>query len=437
MRLLRRRESKEPAPRAAAVLSPSCARAMLSPGSSSSVEATPSSASSLRTLPFEVCDDSPDASVRQRSEEREADEPPAKRTPQWKAAGSNSPTKLKAIARSTVKLPPLISQSTMPKLEDVTAASLLAWHAGRLVLHHNLKEKRLRRTSKTPFDTEDLLVTLAANPWHQSPEKPRTCVDRLKLKFGVARIFSKVYNLGIREGRAAWQLTWSVTPADIRENWARLLEAEGYEKLEQEAEPKQEEVEPVSRAVDCHGAMLTWQTALGRGDDIVRHWLSHKISRDVLVELMEGDESCKAIFKTFCAFVDNLVSQNGFKHYACAMELNAQDAARAVVHLHAYVAISWVQGRTPELVKGKLQQEDWQYCGFAPHVTLTKIKRNADPRKLICQGLFYCAAPKIGSVFRHCSIEPGKDRALCPRAWMPRLDGSCRNPEATSAATPC
>lgn len=375
------------------------------------MEESPSAAATPRPLPLVASGDLSPATVRPRAEDDSDEGPPAKRTPECKAmvALGSSPTKLKAIARKTLKLPPLILQSTLPKYQDVTAANLLAWHAGCLVLHHDLKEKRVRRSSKAPLDTESIIVTCAAAPDHPGGDRTRSWQERQSIKHNAARLFSKVFQMTAVQGRTAWQPIWANAPEAVRANWGRLLEAEGYEKLVQEAEPPSDEPEDGSHVVECHGAMLTWQSLLGRSDDPVRCWLSHNIGRDVLVELMQGDEICKSVFKTFCSFVDDLASPNGFKHFACAMELNAPDAARAVVHLHAYIAISWIQGRIPELVKGTFLQEQWQYGGYAPHVAFTKIKRNADPKKLICQGLFYCAAPKIGSVFRHCSLEPGKD----------------------------
>ncbi len=40
------------------------------------------------------------------------------------------------------------------------------------------------------------------------------------------------------------------------------------------------------------------------------------------------------------------------------------------------------------------------------------VKRNADPKKLMTQGLFYCGARKVGFVFQYSSCTPGKERCL-------------------------
>ena len=171
--------------------------------------------------------------------------------------------------------------------------------------------------------------------------------------------------------------------------------------------------------------MLTWQSCLGRGDDVVRHWLSHDISERVLLELMQGDATCQALFKAFLSFLQCMVRRTGFTHHAAAMELNSEDRSTcAVVHFHAYCCVDW-DVRKPDLQKVNFVRKDWQYDGYSPHVKCTMVKRNADPKKLMTQGLFYWAARKVGSVFQFSSCTPGKDR--CVQGLL-LLAGSTKRP---------
>ena len=80
-----------------------------------------------------------------------------------------SPSRLRMIARSRLKLPPFVSQVNLPLLDVVTAASFLAWHAGKLVLFHNLREVRTRKTRKIGLTTEDIIVALAGNSQAEVP----------------------------------------------------------------------------------------------------------------------------------------------------------------------------------------------------------------------------------------------------------------------------
>ena len=322
-----------------------------------------------------------------------------------------SPSRLRMIARSRLKLPPFVSQVNLPLLEVVTAASFLAWHAGKLVLFHNLREVRTRKTRKIGLTTEDIIVALAGNSQAEVPGKSHNWRDRLGICHAVSRIFADAYQLGRVSARGDWQKLWHSAPPVVRENWCHLLSTDAYGTLSTQAAVPTQDGEALP-CEECCGCMLTWQSCLGRGDDVVRHWLSHDISERVLLELMQGDATCQALFKAFLSFLQCMVRRTGFTHHAAAMELNSEDRSTcAVVHFHAYCCVDW-EVRKPDLLKVNFVRKDWQYDGYAPHVKFTMVKRNADPKKLMTQGLFYCASRKVGSVFQFSSCSPGKDRCV-------------------------
>ena len=80
-----------------------------------------------------------------------------------------SPSRLRMFARSRLKLPPFVSQVNLPLLDVVTAASFIAWHAGKLVMLHNFREVRTRKSRKIGLTTEDVIVALASDSLTEVP----------------------------------------------------------------------------------------------------------------------------------------------------------------------------------------------------------------------------------------------------------------------------
>ncbi len=156
------------------------------------------------------------------------------------------------------------------------------------------------------------------------------------------------------------------------------------------------------------GALLTWQTTLGRGGDPVQNWIQHGITADMVSELTQGDSFCQEWFERFRATVVSYVERHGVQHWACCVELSP-DQQNAIVHVHAYVAPSWPPLPNGEKRKVKIVPEDWVYEGFRPNVKGALVRRNACVKKVLAAGFFYCSAKKIGSVFRASSLTPGKD----------------------------
>ena len=257
--------------------------------------------------------------------------------------------------------------------------------------------------------TDKMVMALAADPSRELPGKAYNWRERLNAMHNVSRTFATVYHLSVLAGRQAWQKLWTDTTSAVRANWTRLLDADNYEDLVAALEQPNCDAGAVPTE-ECCGAVITWQTCLGRRiDDPVRHWLSRGVGQDVLLELMQGDEVCQSCFRSFCSFVHSMVHKTGFSHFSCSMELNSEDhASLAVVHLHATVCTGWKR-RGAELQKVPFQRSEWSYDSYSPHTEFTNVKRNADPKKLMTQALFYCAAEKVGSVFQYSSLRPGKD----------------------------
>ena len=213
-----------------------------------------------------------------------------------------------------------------------------------------------------------------------------------------SRIFAHAHLLSRVPALSDWQKLWHAAPASVRDNCCQLLSTVSYSTLSMRAAmPLPDGAHlPIE---ECSGCMLSWQSCLGRGGDVVRYWLSHDISELVLLQLVQGDATCQALFEAFLSFLQCMVQRTGFTHHSAAMELNCEDwSTCAVVHFHAHCCVDW-EVREPELLKVNFARKQWQYDGSSPHMTFTMVKRNADPKKLMTLGLFYCASRKVGSVF--------------------------------------
>jgi hypothetical protein len=199
-----------------------------------------------------------------------------------------------------------------------------------------------------------------------------------------------------------------------------LLQCNGYEQLRSSLGLSDHAAKNCAESDEqvCVGAVLTWQSTLGRKEDCVREWASLGISIETTAELMHGDHVCKAHFEMFVRTVGALVDQHGFMNFSACMELNPSREL-SVVHLHAYVCADWSKYKGSKRVAGRIAPEQWVFDGYTPNVRFTNVRRNACPKKLMSGGLLYCAVPKIGSAFQYCSLTPGKDCCCCSCVGVP------------------
>jgi hypothetical protein len=128
----------------------------------------------------------------------------------------------------------------------------------------------------------------------------------------------------------------------------------------------------------------------------------------MLAELMQDDSFCQEWFERFRATVVSNVEKHGMQHWACSLELSP-DQQKAIVHVHAYVSMSWIPLPNGEKRKVKIVPDNWVYDGYRPNVRPAIVRRNACPKKILSAGFFYCSVRKIGSVFRASNLTPGKD----------------------------
>ena len=199
-----------------------------------------------------------------------------------------SPTKMRRLARETILLPIQLHTEHMPDSELVTMTSLLAWHAGDMVRKNCWQDKAMRRRSKTSISLEDLCVRLAKDPLCRISLPVVTGKDRVYASHIAAKILSTAFDWSIRRGRECVSGLWPSTPADVKNKWWFLFTYEVYN--DQWNEGGSSEAQPAtSAAIECYGAILTWQAAIGRGNDRVHAWVDLGAARATLCDWRKGD----------------------------------------------------------------------------------------------------------------------------------------------------
>ena len=328
------------------------------------------------------------------------------------SASDVSPGKLKSMARRMLVLPPVISQPFLPELSSVTGRAFLAWHAGDLVERGKVEDRRKRCLRKGRLPLDQVLLRIAAEPDADVSCGACCWSNRQKAGHAAAALFSEAYSLTVREARKSWAPVWARAPATVKNNWVFSFASEGYDEMRKKLSlpANLTTVDEAAEGVSV-GALLTWQSSLGRCRDCVAEWVGMGISVDTTAELMQGNEYCKQRFARFCSTVLAYVSQHGFKNASCSMELNPS-RKEAVVHFHDYVCADWEQWKGAKRATGVCLKDDWAFDGFTPTVKFTNVRRNACPKKVMSGGLYYCYVAKIGSVFQFCTLTPGKDCSL-------------------------
>lgn len=322
--------------------------------------------------------------------------------------GKASPTKMRRLARQTLRFAMEFHTDKLPDVEDVTMVSLLAWLAAVLVRRHGWQDVKLRKRFKRELSLAEVCVALAKDPLCHLPPGQVSGTQRVRACQEAAKVLAKAYDLRARAARKLAEKLWARTPPEVKDKWWLLPRYDQYE-VPEGTHLFSAQQGPSSDVLECHGAMFTWQTTIGRESDRVREWVQLGITRSTLCDLMKDDADLKQYFEKFKSWVSAMCEGHGYKHWSAAMEVSPSGQA-AVVHLHAYVCVDWKAVARRDCQKPRSDRGLWQYKSFHPHITPTAIRGNANAQKVLTQGLIYCMLDKIGGVFTASNTEAGKDR---------------------------
>ena len=320
-----------------------------------------------------------------------------------------SPRKMRKLAREIFVLPIALHTPRLPDSELLTMTSLLAWHVGDMMNKHKWQNMDvLRRRRKSGLQLAEFVTKIARNPLCVVPLKTFTGLDRVVASRMAAKVVASAYNVSVRKGREVVQRLWPTTPQDIKNKWFALSTYEEYNDSFKE-EPAPESMPP-STVIECYGAMMTWQTPIGRCSDRAHGWVNMKLSFDNLCDLLKGDAEVKAYFDEFASWVAVHSAANGFRHWSAAAEV-CPTLNHAIVHLHAFVCCDWKSASMKLCQKGRADRQIWQFKSFYPNVSPANIRGNMNAQKILPHGLFYCMVDKIGGLFNASNLEAGKDRS--------------------------
>ena len=321
-----------------------------------------------------------------------------------------SPRKMRKLAREIFVLPIALHTPRLPDSELITMTSLLAWHGGDMMNKNKWQNKEdLRRRRKSGLQLADFVTKIAKNPLCVAHLKTITGKDRVYASHIAAKVMASAYNLSVRKGREAVQRLWPSTPQDIKNKWFALSTYEEYNDQWKE-EPAPDVALPPSTVIECYGAMMTWQTPIGRCSDRAHGWVNMGLSFDNLCDLLKGDAEVKAYFDEFASWVAVHSAANGFRHWSAASEV-CPTLTQAIVHLHAFVCCDWKSASMKLCQKGRADRQIWQFKSFHPMVSPANIRGNMNAQKTLPHGLFYCMVDKIGGLFNASNVEAGKDRS--------------------------
>ena len=288
--------------------------------------------------------------------------------------------------------------------ENVCANVLQKYAALLLETHQGGVTKRQRLRSKSPMSKSEFLKRILRDPWN-----PLVIVDlswearRLGQDF-MAGALSVVASQSVRKSRDYIRNIWNNTPDVIKQNAHSFLVQFGKPDMNARS-PKVAEQPPD----EVLGVLCTWQTKWGRHSDFLGRLLEAGVSLSDTEEVCRGNESMIEYFNEFSAFVEQQTDKYGFSVYSCSLELNSDTSGVNKVHLHAYVCVNWKLWKQPEWGKRIFQRKWWTYQHEVPHVVFTNIRPNANPVRQLSGATYYVVAPKIGSIFRRCSLRMWKD----------------------------
>ena len=320
-----------------------------------------------------------------------------------------SPRKLRRLALGTFTLPIEFHTPLLPISEEVTMVTLLAWHAGELVRKHGWQAGRgMRKTKKRGLSFSELCIQLAKDPVKAINLPVVTGKERVYASHTAAKVMSAAYQWSVRQGRDGALRLWPSTSPTIKNKWHALSEYPEYSEACTETAPPQPPSETAS-TIECYGAMMTWQTVIGRCEDRVQTWVNMRLSLDTLCDLLKGDAELKAFFEDFAKWVAAKCIAHGFHYWTASAEV-CPTLQESIIHLHAYVCVDWRGQARKTLQKGRADRDLWKYQSFRPHVTPANVKGNMNLMKILTVGLFYCLIDKIGGLFTAGNVEAGKDR---------------------------
>lgn len=311
-----------------------------------------------------------------------------------------SPSKTSRAANGAWQAPARRSLvRALPDLPVVEIAQVLQWHAAYLLdsgKHGSAGGKRRRLTGKQPMTNHEILEFLANDPEKPLRSLPTTWQERRHSYLYVCQLAAHHHKVQVRLARQHMKEAWTRAPIEVKINATCLREL-----VEAPVAIDAKSVATTARTdVDCYGILLTWHTRWGRGADFVFEVLQNCRDREEQCDILRTHGPLEESFQSFDKWIAATSVQMGFAYYAACMELCEPDAPSGRVHLHAYLCLNWRHWRGGDWHPLTVALPGLKWNEFTPHAQVAEAKSRGNPRRILQEGLYYCIAPKIGSLFR-------------------------------------
>jgi hypothetical protein len=262
-----------------------------------------------------------------------------------------------------------------------------------------------------------LLKQLVKNPTEVITACPIDWVCKRKLNCFVAHVTAAPFGLRVLPCRKIIKELWlHISQAELQ-NWKLIETTFGVPSLTAE---KSDNV--LEESIEMYGGLFTWHSLLARHSDLITRMITACCDINEIAELAATDVELAREWHCFCSWADALGEKLGFEYRAMCMELCSQEASKAKVHFHLYLARDWRKWRSAEYGPIVVKRERVRYMNFDPHIRKANLRNANNPTKVLTAGLWYVLAPKIGSVFRYSKYSLFKDHILLVLPWAAPLE---------------
>jgi len=287
----------------------------------------------------------------------------------------------------------------------MTSSDLLQYLAHTL-LESNLypPEKKHRRPSKSGLGNHAFLECLLQSPDDVIKESVIDWAEKRQLCGYVAHVTAVHFDLRVVAARQVIKELWLNITKESLQNWKEVEARFGWPKLGAAGDAGIS-----ADCLDMVGGLCTWHTLLGRHSGMISRLVAAGCSINEIAELAVQDSDLQREWTCFVTWANSVGDALGFECRAMCMELCAVQSATSKVHLHVYFARDPRKWRSPVWGPVTVQRKALRYMNFDPHIRKANVRNAANPSKQLFGGLWYCLAPKIGSIFRHSKHQLFKD----------------------------
>ena len=174
-----------------------------------------------------------------------------------------------------------------------------------------------------------------------------------------------------------------------------------------------EEPEKVDKRLTCSTVLFTWNGEWGKIQSAPH--LCQDRSLDEVVQSLRAHPVVLFIWSQAQEYMEKMVKELFLVKWAVSLELCTRTLGEGQlrVHVHAF----WVFNKKTQLCRNLIKYTFGNSIPHRSHDQVTTRARGRAHGTAMNGGLYYVAAPKLGSLFSRCSVAPFKDFVVNPE-WI-------------------